>query len=113
MQSNPMEETKAGGRTKKADPKDLDLRRRKIQASHEHAYTLEEVAEMLDKLPEPSRTVCAVAAFTGPTRSELRGLKWEDYAGETISALSGRHALPISRGGHLCDSNPSKDFGEV
>jgi integrase len=82
---NPMEETKAGGRTKKADPKDLDLRRRKIQASNEHAYTLEEVAEMLDKLPEPARTVCATAAFTGLTRSELRGLKWGDYKDETIS----------------------------
>ena len=38
-----------------------------------------------DKLPEPGRTVCAVAAFTGLTRSELRGLKWSDYDGETIS----------------------------
>ena len=40
---------------------------------------------MLDKLPEPARTVCAVAAFTGLTRSELKGLKWSDYDGETIS----------------------------
>ena len=39
---------------------------------------------MLDKLPEPARTVCAVAAFTGLTRSELRGLKWEDYDGENF-----------------------------
>jgi integrase len=36
-------------------------------------------------LPEPGRTVCAVAAFTGLTRSELKGLKWEDYDGETIN----------------------------
>ena len=36
---------------------------------------LEEVAEMLDNLFDPARTVCAVAAFTGLTRSELRGLK--------------------------------------
>jgi integrase len=88
--ANPMEETKAGGQTKKEDTfKGLTekerLRKKKIQASNEHAYTLEEVAEMLDKLPEPARTVCAVAAFTGLTRSELKGLKWEDYDGETIN----------------------------
>lgn len=83
--SNPMDETKAGGRTKKLDPKLLTLRERKIRASNEHAYTLEEVADMLDKLPEPARSVCAVAAFTGLTRSELRGLKWEDYDGRTIT----------------------------
>jgi integrase len=46
---------------------------------------LEEVADMLDKLPESARTVCAVAAFTGLARSELKGLKWEDYDGETIN----------------------------
>ncbi len=82
--SNPMEETKAGGQTKKSDPKNLTVRERKIQASNEHAYTLPEVAEMMDKLPEPARTVCAVAAFTGLTRSELRGLKWADYDGKEI-----------------------------
>ena len=35
-------------------------------------------------MPEPARTVCAVAAFTGLSRSELRGLKWGDYDGENI-----------------------------
>jgi len=83
--SNPMVETKAGGQTKKGNGEGLTLRQKKIQASHEHAYTLEEVAEMLDKLPEPARTVCAVAAFTGLTRSELRGLKWSDYDGQSIN----------------------------
>jgi integrase len=82
---NPMIATKAGGRSKKTDPKNLNERQRKIRASNEHAYTLEAVAEMLDKLPEPARTVIAVAAFTGLTRSELRGLKWTDYEGESIN----------------------------
>lgn len=82
---NPMIATKAGGRSKKIDPKNLNERQRKIRASNEHAYTLEAVAEMLDKLPEPARTVIAVAAFTGLTRSELRGLKWSDYDGESIN----------------------------
>ena len=55
---NPMAETKVGGHTEKAQ---------------EYAYTLEEVADMLDKLDEPARTVCAVAAFTGLSHSELPG----------------------------------------
>jgi integrase len=79
---NPMADTKAGGQTKRtAAPTE---RLRKIRESNQHAYTLAEVAEMLDKLEEPARTVCAVAAFTGFTRSELRGLKWTDYDGEMI-----------------------------
>jgi integrase len=83
---NPMEATKAGGWTKdSAAPAPKSERERKIRESNNHAYTLEEVAEMLDKLPEPARTVCAVAAFTGLSRSELRGLKWTDFAdGESI-----------------------------
>lgn len=39
---------------------------------------------MINKLPEPTRTVCALSAFTGLTRSELWGLKREDYDGERI-----------------------------
>jgi len=88
---NPMEATKAGGWTKASSAPSLAdlseserIRKQKIRESNKHAYTLEEVAEMLDKLPEPARTVCAVAAFTGLTRSELRGLKWSDYDGDSI-----------------------------
>lgn len=80
---NPMDGTKAGGETKRSAPP--NERARKIRESNDHAYTLEEVATMLGKLPEPARTVCAVAAFTGLSRSELRGLKWSDYDGETIA----------------------------
>jgi integrase len=78
---NPMgREVAAYGRTKdiETDRRRLTERERKIKASNEHAYTLAEVAEMLDKLPEPALMVCAVAAFTGLTRSELMGLKWSD-----------------------------------
>jgi integrase len=86
---NPMEDVKVGGAKKSGaiagQTQGQKLRREKIQASNQHAYTLEEVAEMLDKLPEPARTVCAVAAFTGFTRSELRGLKRSDYDGTEIS----------------------------
>jgi len=53
---------------------------------------------MLDKLPEPARTVCAVAAFTRFTRSALMGLKWSDYDGKEISIQrkiwSGKEGAP-------------------
>lgn len=87
--TNPISEVKAGGRKEGkrsyvglSESQKLHLT--KIAASNEHAYTLEEVAEMINKLPEPARTICALSAFTGLTRSELWGLKWEDYGGQYI-----------------------------
>jgi integrase len=49
------------------------------------AYTLEDIQDMLPKLPEPARTVVTVDAFTGLRESELRGLRWPDYNGEELS----------------------------
>jgi integrase len=43
-----------------------------------HAYSLEEVFEMMSRVPELASTAIAVAAFAGLTRAELRGLRWED-----------------------------------
>lgn len=43
------------------------------------AYSLEEIALMLSVLPEPSRTVVALAGFTGLRAGEVRGLTWEAY----------------------------------
>jgi integrase len=48
------------------------------------AYTLREIQAMLDVLKEPARTVVLVAALTGLRMSEIRGLRWEDFDGETI-----------------------------
>jgi len=82
---NPFDGVKAGGWTKDSErPAPKNERERKIRESNDHAYTLEEVADMMEKLPEPARTVCAVAAFTGLTRSEIRGLKWDDLKNDTI-----------------------------
>jgi integrase len=47
-----------------------------------YAYNLDEVLWMLERLPEPSRTVVAVAAFSGLRESEIRGLRWTDYDGK-------------------------------
>lgn len=48
------------------------------------AYSLEEVQAMLKILPEPARTAVAVAAFTGLRRSELRGIRWQDFHGDEL-----------------------------
>jgi integrase len=53
-------------------------------AEQTYAYSLPEIRTMLAVLPEPSSTICAVAAFAGLRRSELRGLRWEDFDGEKI-----------------------------
>ena len=77
--TNPMPATKAGGMSKGRKLSELTPREKKIRESNHHAYNHEEIALMLEKLPEPARTVVAVAAFTGLTRSEIPALKWEDY----------------------------------
>jgi integrase len=50
------------------------------QGRETYAYSLEEIQELLKALSEPARTIVAVAAFTGLSKSELRGLRWEDLA---------------------------------
>jgi integrase len=49
-----------------------------------HAYSLEEITQMLNVLPEPAATIVAAAAFTGARKSEVRGFLWENYDGEQI-----------------------------
>ena len=76
---NPMDGTKAGGTNKTFEGR---------------AYNLDEIISMLEKLPDPARTVCAVAAFSGLSASELRGLRWSDYDGATLTVnqkVWGRH----------------------
>ena len=53
-------------------------------AGETHAYSLEEIKQMLNVLPEPASTIIAVAAFTGVRKGELRGFLWENYDGEQI-----------------------------
>lgn len=52
-----------------------------------HSYGLREVETMLAVLPEPAATVCAMAAFAGLRRSELRGVRWEDYDGDQVMVM--------------------------
>jgi integrase len=53
-------------------------------AGETHAYSLKEIMQMLNVLPEPAATIVAVAAFTGVRKGELRGLLWENYDGEQV-----------------------------
>jgi integrase len=50
-----------------------------------YAYSLDEVRHMLSVLPDPARTVVAVAAFAGLRAGEIRGLRWEDFTGEQLA----------------------------
>lgn len=50
-----------------------------------YAYSLEEIMQMLDVLPEPASTIVAVAGFAGMREGELRGLLWENYDGKQLS----------------------------
>lgn len=53
--------------------------------SDTHAYSLAEVLKMIELLPDPVRTIVAVAAFTGLRRGELRGLELTDYHAGTLT----------------------------
>src|SRR5438105_2444093 len=44
-----------------------------------HAYTINEISQMLGALVEPARTIVAVCAFTGLRIGEVEGLRWEDW----------------------------------
>jgi integrase len=59
-------------------------------------YTIERIEQMFFCLPEPARTVVAVAALTGLRHAEIRGLRWCDYDGETLTVARSvwrRHVL--------------------
>ena len=57
---------------------------RGMPAGATHAYSLEEITQMLNVPPEPAATIVAIAAFTGVRKGELRGLLWENYGGEQV-----------------------------
>jgi integrase len=48
------------------------------------AYALDQILKILNVVPEPASFVIAIAALSGLRLSELRGLRWSDYTGETL-----------------------------
>jgi integrase len=53
-------------------------------AGETHAYTLDEIQNMLAVLGEPARTVVLTCALTGMRMSEVKGLRWEDFTGSEL-----------------------------
>ena len=70
--------------TARGNPARLIKIPRAPEGDETHSYSLRDVETMLAVLPEPAATACAVAAFAGLRRSELRGVRWEDYDGDSI-----------------------------
>jgi len=63
--------------------RDADLPKAK-KGTTTHAHTLAEIQLMFAFLPEPAATIVAVAAYAGLRRSEIRGLRWEEYDGVAL-----------------------------
>jgi integrase len=58
---------------------------RTVPQQKTYAHSTDDVATMLRVLDEPARTVVFLMAETGLRISELRGLRWEDLAGDTLT----------------------------
>jgi hypothetical protein len=69
------------------------------------AYSLEEIALMPAVLPKPSRTVVAVAAFTGLRAGEVRGLEWEAYKPGEANSLGVIRVLACECNEAIDDAN--------
>jgi integrase len=50
-----------------------------------YAYNLTQICRVLEFLPLLPKAAVATAAFAGLREGELRGLEWEDYAGDVLS----------------------------
>jgi integrase len=50
-----------------------------------YVYSLAEVTRMLYFLTEPVRTIVLTVALTGLRKGEIRGLRWQDFDGQTLS----------------------------
>ena len=59
------------------------------EPEEQHAYSLEEIETILGVLPDPAATIFACASYAGFRRSELRGLRWEEYVDDEISVERG------------------------
>lgn len=63
--------------------RDAEIPRGKPKGKKE-PYSLDEISTMLEVLPEPSRTVVFADALSGLRLSELKGLRWEDFDGDSV-----------------------------
>lgn len=56
-----------------------------------HAYGLQEIFSIMDTLEDDplALTIVAVAAFAGLSRTEIRGLRWEEYNSQELQVVRG------------------------
>jgi len=54
------------------------------EPSETHAYDLNQVLQILDRLPLLEKSLVATAALAGLRQGELRGLEWTDYTGAEL-----------------------------
>ena len=69
---------------------DVSIPRAPEPAEDTYAYSLAEVKAMLAMLDEPARTVVLTAALTGLRKSELLGLRWEDFGARQLTVNRSR-----------------------
>ncbi|MFI5058642.1 MAG: tyrosine-type recombinase/integrase [Candidatus Acidiferrales bacterium] len=69
---------------------DVSIPRVPEAAEDTYAYSLSEIKAMLAMLEEPARTIVLTAAFTGLRKSELLGLRWQDFSGKELSVNRSR-----------------------
>jgi|SRR5215472_4563539 len=50
-----------------------------------YAYSPDETKAMLSVLRDPAWTIVLTAARTGLNKAEIRGLRWEDFGGQTLT----------------------------
>ena len=58
---------------------------RAAETKDTYAYSLDEVKQMLLVLQEPAKMVVLTAALSGLRKSEIRGLRWEDFSCKELS----------------------------
>ena len=66
--------------------KDVELPKAR-PAGETKAYSLEQELAILKLLSEPAATIVACACFLGPSKGELRGLRWENYDGHQVGIV--------------------------
>lgn len=60
-----------------------------LPARATHAYSLEEIRQILGVVQDPTtRTLIMVAAYLGLAKAEIQGLTWESYSGDAIEISS-------------------------
>jgi integrase len=71
-----------------------------------HAYNLTEVRAMLAVLPEPAKTIVLFAAFTGLRQGEIRGVRWQDFTGKTLTVARSIWNAIVNKPKTVCSAAP-------